>query len=1320
MRLFRILLIAALIMVGSLRAEEYRTVSSPPLSNNLDAKYPLAKSDPWSVEDAGQEKSQQRYRICLNGYWRFWPGLNEGRVPGLGEGWCWQKVPGSWPASHRWGLFPYPFLPAMSTLWAEKLPMDIHRGNWQSKNDKSGEPIPFDRVEKAWYQRELPVPEDWTGKRIILSAEFVERRADVYVNDTYVGKVLWPYGELDITPHVIPGVSATISMIVGATTSGVRGLAGDIFVEARPTGVWLEDVYLIPSVQNETLTIRAVARNGDTNTIYRLAGSAELGGRTVFTFPPQTAVREGDLLSLTVPWKDAAQWDFDNPRLHEVRVQLLTQDGTVLDETLPITMGFREFGIRGREFILNGTPVHFRSTFYKPIGASTGLADAQTVDRVVRRLREQGYNLLVSAVYTSGAGTLHYPRQFLETCDRLGMAVQIQLNKATQFMDHSEEEGWRLREGGMELWKGQVRPQVVGKRQHPSLFFWAANANVLGGPEKANPHGWILPERPKQRSTAWDTFDRIMGISDDYIREMDGERPIIGLGNGNFRDVISSFVYPNFYPRQQQRELPSLWAREGKKPLMIAEWGNPADISFSSHRENKPRWPAPESHAEPMPVEYSAIFDGDGAYELDAAGVSLYQRLDQLHEQPFSIYHWTAQHTARFAMHQSFYKTKIDSIREVMPTWRAWGISSLGILEPHIFRQIAPAESDHWSNPMSRHDLKTPGVKPDYHVWYEAALTHPDADQFFELTEHGRAFRNKARPILCLIGGHPDQDGGIANRSENVYAGTPVRCSMITVNDSLRDQSATVRWRWSMNNRVMEHEERWVVKAGSRHIHPLSMKAPAEAGELELDVEFSIDGRVLRKERTWTLYPEPKVADLAGVFLYDPDNSTIPDFQRLTIPFSSITSTGILPDQARVLVIGQQALDSTTPLPIIREAADVGIPIVVLAQDEEAVSKRLGFRYTDVGTRRVTLRRPDDGALKGIHGGLLSDWAGAATMGEPYPDMTTDYHYAHPQIDWLGFKTTRFYRWGNTGTVGTVLPEKPVRAGFEILVDGQVDMNYMGLFRARSQKAMVTYCQLDLCARTEPDPVADRLLVNLLTSSLALQVPETTSCVSLGAKAVAWAEQVGVVTKEISSLDEIPEKGILFAGSDAETLLDNSEIQRRVENGLRVLAVGWKGEALGSLTGSPIKTEARKLVYEPPLSNLPKVLAGIGPADLFWHGPISCHPISAIHETKVATADVSTFWTPFGTLGWVKEGLGEVVCLQPTPDDVVHEWQPRAKDKVLRVIATILTQWSAPLEGLRITDDLADPPDQDAERWNARYYTRPVKATDDLLRWHAW
>ena len=1283
-----------------------------------NAVCPVDIESVWSTDDAYHETSATRNKICLNGYWQFWP--EGGPLTQSKTDWCWQKVPGSWPASHRWGLFPYPFEPVMSKRWQREFPVDLERGNWHARNDQTGKPIAFDQVTNAWYQRDFSVPETWAEKRIVLSAEYIERAAYVYVDNVYVGSMYWPYGELDITDHLTPGKKSTLSILVVATGAGVRGLAGDLWIEAQPLGPTIDDVYLIPSVRESSITVKAVIRGAVSNAVYSLSGNARLNDQDVFSFKAVKAKVVGDSVEITVPWVDAALWDFDNPRIHSMRISLCDERGEVLDESLPISLGFREFDIKGKDFFLNGTPVHFRATFYKPIGASTGLADKETVRRVVSRLKKAGYNLLVSSIYSSGPGQLHYPRQFLETCDSMGMAVQLQLNKATQFMTYSKEDGWQLPPEGLEQWKTAVNPQIIRQRQHPSLFFWASNANIFAGVEKANPHGWVLKERPVQRMTGWEMFSEILEVSDDHIKSMDGARPVISLGNGNYKDLISSYIYPNFYPRQEQREMPSRWNKSGLKPLMIAEWGNPADISFSSHRNNKPRWPSVGFHAEPMLVEYSAIFDGDQAYALDAAGISLYQRLDQLHAQPFSIYHWTRQHAVRFNMYQNFFKTKIDTLRQVMPIWRAYGVSDIGILESYTQRQIADPGIDHWTNTNRLSNLKTPGVKPDNHVWYEAALTYPEADRFFEVTKLGRAWTEMSNPVLCFIGGHPEQDGGIANCAANSFTGSELRCSSIMINDTLNPLQFSCTWKLMHGELLLEQgQDQCQVPAGGRIIQPMSLLAPATSGVVTLKASFMCDGKEWDAERNWNILPAAVSTSKLDITLYDPVGSTIKDFNRLGISFNSISSNGIVTSACKLLVIGQGALDTKTPLPFIKTAVESGIDILVLAQKGAVLSHRLGFRYSDVIMRKLSIRRSGASELIGVTPEMLQNWAGASSLLDSYPNMTSVYHYSPPIVDWLGLKTTRFFHWGNTGSVGSTLIEKPSIAGFNVILDGATDMNYSGLLYVYDGHCRVTLCQLDLIGRTEPDPVADTILVNLLNNE-DVKNHEELSCWTVGLKAQEWLTTLKIPFHVVKNISEIPANAIVVLGPDAGDAIDLADIEQRVKQGLHILAIGWDQTNMSQVANLTITTEQKKLVYEPPLLNTPSALIGVGPADLFWHGPIRCAAIEAVFEKKVATQDTSTYWTPYGTLGYVRKSNGEIVFLQPTPDDVKYDWQPHARDKILRVMGIVLLNWKAQASGINLIHDLSVPPVPAEKRWDAGYYTKPATLKDDTFHYHPW
>ena len=95
----------------------------------------------WDLKSAYAEKTPTRERVCLNGLWHWQPARETADVP-TGN-WGWFKVPGPWPGITDYlqkdsqTLYPHP-------AWS---------------NDRLG------GVTEAWYQREITVPGDWTGRR---------------------------------------------------------------------------------------------------------------------------------------------------------------------------------------------------------------------------------------------------------------------------------------------------------------------------------------------------------------------------------------------------------------------------------------------------------------------------------------------------------------------------------------------------------------------------------------------------------------------------------------------------------------------------------------------------------------------------------------------------------------------------------------------------------------------------------------------------------------------------------------------------------------------------------------------------------------------------------------------------------------------------------------------------------------------------------------------------------------------------------------------------------------------------------------------------
>src|SRR5262249_51085093 len=129
----------------------------------------------------------------------------------------------------------------------------------------------------AWYQRELTVPEGWTGRRIALYAEYVNSFAITYVDGKKVGEVRFPAGEADLTAACRPGKTHVLSLLVLAlplkgvllsyTDSNAarevkgsvarRGLCGDVYLTSRPATTYVSDLKVDTSVRREEITFSA-------------------------------------------------------------------------------------------------------------------------------------------------------------------------------------------------------------------------------------------------------------------------------------------------------------------------------------------------------------------------------------------------------------------------------------------------------------------------------------------------------------------------------------------------------------------------------------------------------------------------------------------------------------------------------------------------------------------------------------------------------------------------------------------------------------------------------------------------------------------------------------------------------------------------------------------------------------------------------------------------------------------------------------------------------------------------------------------------------
>ncbi|MCK4375454.1 MAG: hypothetical protein KAX19_09000, partial [Candidatus Brocadiae bacterium] len=319
----------------------------------------------WNLEGAHREATPTRERVSMGGLWQWQPaGESIDSMPT--DGWGYVQVPGPWPGGGRRGDGPS-FYPNPA---------------WEADQLRD--------VTAAWYQVELAVPAEWAGRRVALTAEFVNSFATVYVDGRKVADVRFPAGEVDLTSLCRPGEKHVLSMLVLALPLravmlsfsdtdaakevrgevGRRGLCGDVYLVGTPEGARISHVKVETSVRNWQITFGAAMDGVDPQATYAFRAQVEDAEGTVKEFtskPFSGADVSNGRIAVTNDWHPDKLWDIHTPQnQYDVTVSLMDADGRLLDQALPERFGFREFWIDGRDFYLNGTRVFLSFTRSQP------------------------------------------------------------------------------------------------------------------------------------------------------------------------------------------------------------------------------------------------------------------------------------------------------------------------------------------------------------------------------------------------------------------------------------------------------------------------------------------------------------------------------------------------------------------------------------------------------------------------------------------------------------------------------------------------------------------------------------------------------------------------------------------------------------------------------------------------------------------------------------------------------------------------------------------------------------------------------------------
>lgn len=1264
----------------------------------------------WDASKAARETTPTRERICLNGLWRWQPAEAQSEPVPAGN-WGWFKVPGCWP-----GITDY-MQKDCQTAFAHP--------HWQTQK--------LGGLAAAWYQRTFTVPGDWAGRRIVLSSEYLNSFAAVYVDGQRAGEVHFPVGELEITAACRPGGTHTLSLLVLAMPlKGVllsysdsasarevkgsvprRGLCGDVYLVSTPGGPRLGDVRADTSVRQGEITCDARVEGLVAEASYQLRARVTDGGALVREFASRPFrsrdLKEGRFV-FTERWMPDRLWDIHTPQnTYQLEVSLVDAAGKVLDASWPQRFGFREFWIQGRDFYLNGTRLYLSAVPLDNAQISAGLATYAAARESLERLRSFGINFVYTHNYDCLPGSHLSFTEVLRAADDVGMLVAF-----TQ--PHFSHYDWRSPDA--ELTNGYARHAefyVQAAQNHPSVVMYSMSHNATGYNEDMNPD--LIGGIHDVRDT-WAARNVKQALrAESLVRHLDPSRIVYHHASGNLGPMHPVNFYPNFAPVQELSDWFGHWATNGVKPAFLCEYGAPFTWDWTMYRgwyQGKREFGSAVVPWEFCLAEWNAQFFGDRAFQIS--------------EPEKANLRWeTKQFRAGKLWHRWDYPNQVGSTRfeERFPVfamyltdnWRAfrtWGVSAISPWEfGHFWKLRDGVDKRRHELKVDWENLQRPGFSADFidERYERMDLAFERSDWI--ATPAAQALTRNNRPLLAYLAGKPS---AFTSKDHNSQPGETVEKQLIVINNSREAVDCDCEWTLSLPE-MLKRSRKITVAAGQQERSPLRFDLPARLapGRYELGSLFRFSNGETQTDSFFinVVVPAAPTRVGANIALFDPKGETGATLKELGMQSQTIDADADL-SPFDLLIVGKSALTTAGAAPDIRRVRD-GLKVIVFEQTSEVLEQRFGFRVQEYGLRQVFPRVADHPLLAGLTEDHLRDWCGEATILPPRLkyELNPKFNGA-PTVTWCGLPVTRLWRCGNRGNVASVLIEKPARGDFLPILDGGFSLQYSPLLEYREGKGLVLFCQMDVTGRSETEPAATTLVQNLLGYVAAWKPTPPRTAVYVGEPAgIRHLESVGVAAASYDGGKLSPDQ-VLVAGPRSGNALAGraTAIADWVKTGGQVLAIGTDQNDADALL--PFKVTMRRAehistFFEPPGRNSP--LAGVSPADVHNRDPREASLISAgaqaIGDGVLAIAgNTNVIFCQLAP--WQFDG---------TKQANLRRTQRRASFVVSRLLANLGVASSTPLLERFHRPVEAGKAEQ---RWLEGFYVDQPEEWDDPYRFFRW
>ena len=271
---------------------------------------------------------------------------------------------------------------------------------------------PFRYQGKAWYQKEITIPENWEGKSIWLILERT-KPTQIWVDSIYVGSSdhistpqeydLSAYlraGKHHLTILVDNGLSVPPQLLdnshayTESTQTNWNGIIGDLKLEARPQ-FHIRRIQVYPHADQKTVDVKIKLSNPFEQMIVAAVQiemeAFNTGLEHHIQFNKNIVVQQDEIIFQIPMGDDALEWSEFSPTLYRLTANI---QGENIQDSQSTTFGLRDFKAEGTQFNINGLTTFLRGKHDACVFPLTGHVPMDTAAwrRYFRIAKEYGIN----------------------------------------------------------------------------------------------------------------------------------------------------------------------------------------------------------------------------------------------------------------------------------------------------------------------------------------------------------------------------------------------------------------------------------------------------------------------------------------------------------------------------------------------------------------------------------------------------------------------------------------------------------------------------------------------------------------------------------------------------------------------------------------------------------------------------------------------------------------------------------------------------------------------------------------------------------------